>query len=73
MWWGADEDDFLNTFDKIPGCLEDAGLFAAAIKCLFFDTEISWCGKMSQGDKCLTNGSVGVDWRACATRRLRVS
>ena len=30
VWWGADEDDLLNTLDKILGCLEDAGLFAAA-------------------------------------------
>ena len=32
----------LNTFDKILGRLEDAGLFAAAHKCLLFDTGISW-------------------------------
>ena len=43
---GADEDDLLNTLDKILGRLEDAGLFAAAHKCLFFDTEISRCGKV---------------------------
>ena len=43
---GADEDDLLNTLDKILGRLEDAGLFATAYKCLFFDTEMSWCGKV---------------------------
>ena len=47
--WGADEDDLLNTLDTILGCLKDAGLFAAAHKCLFFDTEISWCGKVYSG------------------------
>ena len=36
----------LNTLDKILGRLEDTGLFAAAHKCLFFDTEISWCEKV---------------------------
>ena len=44
-WWGADEDDLLNTIDRILGRLEDAGLFAAAHKCLFYNTEMSWCGK----------------------------
>ena len=39
--WGAHEDDFLNTLDKILSRWEDAGLFAAAHKYLFFDTEIS--------------------------------
>ena len=46
---GADEDDLLNTLDKILARLEDAGFFAAAHKCLFFDTEISWCGKVYLG------------------------
>ena len=36
----------LNTLDKILGCLENDDLLAAALKCLFFDTEISWYGKM---------------------------
>ena len=49
VWWGADEDNFLNSFDKILGRSEDAGLFAAAHKSLFFDTEISWCGKVYLG------------------------
>ena len=56
MSWGADEDDLLNTLDKILGRLEDAGLFAAAHKCLFFKTEISWCGKVYSG------GQVSHDW-----------
>ena len=46
---GSDGDDLLNTLDKILGLLEDAGLFAAAHKCLFFDTEISWCGRVYSG------------------------
>ena len=46
---GGDEDDLLNTLDKILGRLEDAGLLAAAHKCLFFDTEISWCEKVYSG------------------------
>ena len=44
--WGADEDDLLNTPEKIFDRLEDAALFTAAHKNLFFDTEISWCGKV---------------------------
>ena len=39
----------MNTLDKILGRLEDVGLFTAAHKCLFFDTEISWCGKVYSG------------------------
>ena len=39
----------LNTLDTILGYLEDAGLFTAAHKCLFFDTGISWCGKVITG------------------------
>ena len=39
VWWGADENDLVNTLEKILGRLEDAGLFAAAHKCLIFDTE----------------------------------
>ena len=39
----------MNTPDKILGYLEDASLFAAALKCLFFDTEILWCGKVYLG------------------------
>ena len=57
-WWGADEDNLLNTLENIFGRLEDAGLFAAAHKCLFFDAEILWCKRCTQGDRCLTTGSV---------------
>ena len=46
VWWGAVEDNLLNTFDKTLGRLEGAGRFAATHKCLFFDTEISWCGSV---------------------------
>ena len=42
----ADGDDSLNILDKILGRPEDAGLFAVARKCLFFDTKILWCGKV---------------------------
>ena len=49
VWWGADKDNFFNTLDKNLGRLEDAGLFAAARNCLFFDTEISLCGKGYSG------------------------
>ena len=46
VWWGADKDDLLNTLYTIFGRLKDVGLFAATHRCLFFDTEISWCGKV---------------------------
>ena len=46
VWWEADADNFLNTLDEILGRLEGAGLFTAARKCLFFDTKVSWCGKV---------------------------
>ena len=64
VWWGADEDDLLNTLDKIVGRLEDGVLFAAAHKCFFFDTEISWCGKLYSGDQ-LSHGRerlIGLVW-----------
>ena len=41
VWWRADEHNFLNTLDKTLGRSEDAGLIAAAHKCLFFDNEIT--------------------------------
>ena len=44
--WRADEDDLLKTLDRILGRLGDAGLFAAAHKCLFIGTDISWCEKV---------------------------
>ena len=56
MWWGADADNLLDTLDVIVGRLEDTGLFAAAHRCLFFDTKIVWCGKGSSG------GQVPHDW-----------
>ena len=51
VWSGADEDNLLNTLDEIRGCLEDAGLFAAAHKRLFFGTEIWWCGMVYSGGR----------------------
>ena len=44
VWWRADYNNLLYTLDKILGRFEDAGLFAAAHECLFFDTEDAWCG-----------------------------
>ena len=44
--WGHDEEDLLNTLDLILDRLEGVGLFAAAHKCVFFDTSIAWCGKV---------------------------
>ena len=49
VWWGADEGGLLKILDKIVGCLEDARRLAAAHNCMFFDTEISWCGKVYSG------------------------
>ena len=51
VWWGVHKDDLLKTVDKVLVRLEDAGLFAAAHKFLFFDTEISWYGKVYTGGK----------------------
>ena len=47
--WGVDKDDLPITLDEILSCLEGTDLFAAAHKCLLFDTEISWCGKVYSG------------------------
>ena len=49
LWWGKDEQDLMCTLDAILGRLEDAGLFAAAHKCMFYDTQITWCGKVFSG------------------------
>ena len=51
-----DEDNLLNTLYKVLDRSEDAGLFAAAHKCLFFDTEILWCGNVYSGEQ------VSHDW-----------
>ena len=51
VYWGVDEDDLLDTLDKILARLEEAGMFVAAHKCTFFETSITWCGKVySQGE-----------------------
>ena len=57
-WWEADEDNLLNTLDKILGRLEDAGLFVAAHKCLFFIPKSRGVERCTQGDICLTAGSI---------------
>ena len=49
VWWRVDEHNFPNTLNKVLGRLEDVGLIAAAHKCLFFDNEITWCGKVYSG------------------------
>eukprot|EP00903_Cladosiphon_okamuranus_P017345 g15980.t1 len=51
IFWGHDEDDLLYTLELVLERLESVGLFAAAHKCIFFDTSIKWCGKVySCGD-----------------------
>ncbi|CAM9747557.1 unnamed protein product, partial [Sphacelaria rigidula] len=47
--WGANEDDLLCTLNAILSPLKDAGLFAAAHKCMFYYTQITWCGKVLSG------------------------
>eukprot|EP00903_Cladosiphon_okamuranus_P011351 g10699.t1 len=49
IYWGHDEDDLLDTLDQVLERLEGVGLFAAAHKCIFFDTSITWCGKVYSG------------------------
>ena len=46
VYWGMDEDDLLDTLDLILDRLEGAGLYVAAHKCTFFETSITWCGKV---------------------------
>ena len=46
IYWGHDVEDLLQTLELILGRLEEVGLFAAAHKCVFFDTSIAWCGKV---------------------------
>ena len=50
IYWGLDETDLFNTLELILERLEEVGLYAAAHKCTFFETSITWCGKVySQG------------------------
>ena len=46
IYWGLDETDLFNTLELILERLEEVGLYAAAHKCTFFETSITWCGKM---------------------------
>ena len=39
--WGLDETDLLNTLDLILERLEEVGLYAAARKCICFETSIT--------------------------------
>ena len=50
IYWGLDDTDLFNTLELILERLEEVGLCAAAHKCPFFETRITWCGKVySQG------------------------
>ena len=50
IYWGLDETDLFNTLELILVRLEEVGLYTAAHKCTFFETSITWCGKVySQG------------------------
>ena len=50
IYWGLDKTDSFNTLELILERLEEVGLYAAAHKCTFFKTSITWCGKVySQG------------------------
>ena len=44
--WGLNETDLLNTLDLILERLEEVGLYAAVHNRHFFETSITWCGKM---------------------------
>ena len=46
IYWELDETDVLNALDLILERLEEVGLYAAAHKCTFFETSITWCGKV---------------------------
>ena len=49
-YWGLDETDLFNTMELTLERLEEVELYAAAHKCTFFETSITWCGKLySQG------------------------
>lgn len=52
LWWGKDVEDLLCNLGVIFGCLEDAGLFAAAHKCMIYDTQ------MVGGERCFQ----GIRW-----------
>ena len=51
IYWDLDEKtDLFNTLELILERLKDVGLYAAAYRCTFFETNITWCGKVySQG------------------------
>ena len=52
IYWGLDETDLLNTLGLILERFDDVGLYPAAHKCTFFETNITRCGKVySQGGK----------------------
>ena len=49
--WGLDETNLFNTLDLILERLEEVSLYVAGRKCTFFETSITWYGRMhSQGD-----------------------
>ena len=50
IYYGLDETDLLNTLELILERLKEIGVYAATHKCTFFETSITWCGKVhSQG------------------------
>ena len=54
IFWGLDETDLFNTLELILERLEEVGLYAAAHKCTFLKTSITWCGKVSRRGKSST-------------------
>ena len=51
IYWGLDETDLLNTLGLILERFDDVGLYPAAHKCTFFETNITRWGKVySQGE-----------------------
>eukprot|EP00903_Cladosiphon_okamuranus_P015655 g14457.t1 len=50
VYWGKDEDALLYTLDAMLERLEDVGMYAAAHKCTFFETSITWYGKVYSYD-----------------------
>ena len=58
VWWEADADCLLDILDKILGRLEDADLFAAAYKCLFFKARSRGVERCTKRGRCLTTESV---------------
>ena len=65
---GDTEDEPLDTLDAVLTRLESVGLFAAAHKCTFFDTDLVWCGKVYSQDRVSHDRS---DFKGCQTCGVR--